>query len=303
MFNELEVKTALTKLKRKIPYGWDLNVYRGCAHGCRYCYALYSHGHLGHTYKEDFYHKIYVKSNIVDILERELSSPNWNGDVINLGGVTDSYQPAEKEYKIIPAILKLLIKYKTPVIISTKSSLILRDFDLIDKLSRITYVNIAATITTINEELRKLIEPGSSPAAERFKVLKEFAGTGCSTGLHIMPIIPLLTDSVVNLDGLLFNGADCKVDYVLPGVLYLRGATRKVFFDFMKDHFPDLLEPFKQLYPGGGAIKNYKDNLYKKFNSLRDHYRLSRSYMKPMREKLEQQKLKQISIEEVIGYD
>lgn len=201
-FKEVRVKSPLNKLKRKIPYGWDLNIYRGCQHGCRYCYALYSHDYLG---SGDFYRDIHIKINIVEELEKKLKDPAWKREVINIGGVTDSYQPAEEKYQLMPQIIKLLIKYKSPAIISTKSKLVLRDFDLIDQLSRLTYINIAATITTVEEDVRKKIEPGSSS---------------------------------------------------------------------------------KALYKRGGAGKEYKEQLYKVVNSLRDKYQLSRSYMKPMRERL-----------------
>ena len=214
---EITAATALNKLKRKIPYGWDLNIYRGCMHGCRYCYAQYSHQYLS----GDFFNDIYVKKNIVEILEKELASPSWKREIVNIGGVTDSYQPAEKKYRLMPDILKLMIKYKTPVIISSKSDLILRDFDLIAGLSRITYVNVAQTITTSDEQCRMKIEPNSSDFLSRINVLKVFSNTNASTGLHMMPIIPFVTDSRENIDEIFSHATSCSVDYALTGTLYL----------------------------------------------------------------------------------
>jgi len=277
---------ALNPLKRKIPYGWDLNIYRGCEHGCKYCYAIYSHDYLNNG---NYFSEIFVKSNIVEQLEKELSGPGWKREVINIGGVTDSYQPAEAEYKLMPEILKLLIKYKTPAIISTKSDLILRDYDLIDELSRITYINVAATITTTNEELREKIEPGGCDSAKRFEMLKTFRKTNASVGLHVMPIIPFLTDNVENIDSLFCNAKESNVHYVLPGTLYLRGKTRQVFFDFIKQQFPHLYEDLLALYKTGGAPVEYKNELYKMVNELRDRYGLSGSYSKPMKEKMHRQ--------------
>lgn len=282
-YTEIVAQSALNKLKRKIPYGWDLNIYRGCHHGCRYCYALYSHGYLG---AEEFSREIFVKVNIVEALEKELQSPDWKGDVINIGGVTDSYQPAEEKYRLMPQILKLLIKYKTPAIISTKSTLILRDFDLIDELSRITYINVAATITTADEAMREKIEPGASTTEARFAMLKEFRKTNASLGLHVMPIIPFLTDSETNLEALFSKAKDCGIDYLLPGTLYLRGKTRAAFFKFIEEEYPEKLDQLRSLYITGAAGKDYKNGLYNMVNRLRDKYGLSSSYMKPMREKL-----------------
>lgn len=280
---KISVKSALTKLKRKIPYGWDLNIYRGCRHGCHYCYAMYSHQYVG---SDEFFSDVYMKENIVEQLEQELSSDNWNREIINIGGVTDSYQPAEASCKLMPEILKLLIKYRTPAIISTKSKLVLRDYDLIDQLSRITYVNVAATITTMDEAVRARIEPGGAASLERFEVLREFRRTNASTGLHVMPIIPYITDSEENFDNMFRHAAECKVHYVLPGTLYLRGDTRRHFMEFIEKEFGNIQEDFRRLYKTGGADKAYKNELYIMVNRLRDKYGLSGSYTRPMKEKL-----------------
>lgn len=276
-------ETAMNKLKRKIPYGWDLNVYRGCQHGCKYCYAVYSHKYLD---KPDFYNDIVVKTNIVEKLEQQLRAPSWQREVVNLGGVTDSYQPVEAEYKFMPDILRLLIKYKTPAIISTKSDLVLRDYDLIDELSRLTYINVAATITTMDEKIRELLEPGGVASFRRFEMLKEFRKTNASTGLHVMPIIPYLTDNYENIDSLFSHAREANVYYVLPATMYLRGKTRGVFFDFIRKDFPHLYDSLYCLYKKGGAGKEYKDGLYKMVGELRKKYDLTGGYMQPMREKL-----------------
>jgi len=282
-YTEVQAESALYRLKRKIPYSWDLNIYRGCEHGCRYCYALYSHTYLNSA---DYFSEIFVKTNIVDLLEQELRSEKWKGDVINIGGVTDSYQPAEVRYRLMPEILKLLIKYKTPAIISTKSSLVLRDYDLIDRLSKITYINIAATVTVMDESIRAELEPASADSAERFQTLKEFRKTNASIGLHVMPVIPLITDTEENFESMFALARDCGVDYVLPGTLYLKGNTRSHFFHFLQAHYPQHIESYKTLYKTGGATKAYKAGLYAMVNRLRNKYQLSSSYMKPMRARL-----------------
>ena len=280
---EITCSSALHKLKRKIPYGWDLNIYRGCGHKCRYCYAVYSHEYLGET---DF-SKVYAKINIAEQLDKELSRPGWKREVINLGGVTDSYQPAEADMKLMPAVLRVLIKHKTPAIISTKSDLVLRDYDLIAELAEITYINIASTIVTTDENVRRKIEPGCSDSRARFNFLKEFRRTNASVGLHTMPIIPYLTDSPANIESLCIKARRAGVHYMLPGVLYLRGAARKVFFDFIKCTYPELYENLKELYKKGGADKAYKEKLYSRIvNPMRNKYGISNSYIKPMREKM-----------------
>lgn len=292
-YKEMQCVTALNKLKRKIPYSWDLNIYRGCEHGCRYCYAMYSHAYLDN---EEFFRDVYAKTNIVEALEKQLSSKSWKREVVNLGGVTDSYQQAESIYRFMPDILKLLIKYETPCIISTKSDLVLRDYDLIDELSRITYVNIAATITAMDETIRQKIEPGGVASQKRFAMLSAFSKTNASTGLHFMPIIPYLTDTYENVNCLYSNARDSKVSYVLPGTLYLRGKTRASFFDFIREKYPNLYEPLKNLYQTGGAPKEYKNELYKMVNEIREKYKLSSSYSAPMKKKLKKEEYTQLSL-------
>ncbi|HIF4980371.1 TPA: radical SAM protein, partial [Clostridioides difficile] len=288
MYNKIKYipincEIACNKLKRSMPYKWDLNIYRGCEHGCKYCYAIYSHKYIN---SNNYFEEIYVKTNIVEKLERQLKSSKWKKEVINIGGVTDSYQPIEADYKIMPEILNLLIKYKTPAIISTKSDLILRDYDLIDKLSRITYINVASTITTVNEDTQRLIEPNGVDSMRRFKMLKEFRKTNASVGLHIMPIIPYITDDFDNINSLFRHAKECNVHYVLPGALYLRGITRGVFFDFVKKEFPELFDKLSILYSAGSLNREYKNQLYKMVNELRYKYSLSSSYSKIMKEKL-----------------
>ncbi|BDB01272.1 SPL family radical SAM protein [Clostridium botulinum] len=293
IFKEETCKSALTRLKRRIPYGWDLNIYRGCQHGCKYCYAVYSHKYLESV---NFFTDIHIKTNIVDELEKELRNNSWKREVVNIGGVTDSYQPAEDKYELMPEILKLFIKYKTPAIISTKSKLILRDYDLIDELSRITYVNIAETITTMDENVRRKIEPFGATSLERFEALKEFRKTNASTGLHVMPIIPYITDSYENFHNMFNMASNCKVNYVLPGTLYLRGDTRRLFFNFIKEEYTHLYEKLQALYSKGGASKEYKEKLYLVVNELRDKYNLSSSYTKAMKEKMNTEENIQISL-------
>lgn len=271
-YQALEAKSALNKVSGRFPFKWDLNIYRGCQHGCIYCYAIYSHKYLNST---DYFGTIYYKENILACLEKELSSPKWKHELVNIGGVCDSYQPIEEKLQIMPEILKLMIKYKTPVIISTKSSLILRDIELINELSKITYVNIACTIITIDDDLRKIIEPGSSPIIERFKVIDQIKKhTSANAGIHIMPIIPHLTDHPGNLRGLYKMANKVNADYVLPGILYLRGQTKPYFLNAIKRHNYDLYQQIASLYSQKGALKAYKPIIYKTINELRKFYNL-----------------------------
>ena len=262
---EINCKTACNRINSDfLPFNWDLNIYRGCEHKCQYCFALYSHKYMN---SDNFFDEIYVKKNIVECFEKQISSKRWKKTLVNIGGVTDSYQPAENQYKLMPDILKLCIKYKVPVSLSTKSKLILRDFDLFAELANIVPVHIACTITTTNEKIRQLIEPNASSIKDRFNNLKEFSKTKVNTGIFIMPIIPELTDSYENLNILYKTAKENNLNFVINSVLNLRGETKINFLNFVKNKLPHLYNKIKSHYKGAyvnSAYQKHIDNILKK---------------------------------------
>jgi len=285
IYEKIQTKSALHKLaKKRLPYDWDLNIYRGCIHQCQYCYALYSHQYM--ETDESFFNKVYAKENIAEILDKELSAPKWKGEIVNIGGVTDSYQECEADFQIMRDVLKVFIKHKNPLIISTKSDLILRDIDLISELAKHTYVNIAATITTADENIRKLIEPRAKPTKDRFRVLAEFSKTKASTGLHMMPILPFITDTRENIEEIFRQGKNANVTYVLTGTLNLVGHTKQNYLNFIKNNFPSLYPKYLELYRDWQVKKEYNSRVYPMIHELKMKYGLNSSYMKPIKEKL-----------------
>ena len=273
MYKSITCKTALNRINSNyLPYHWDLNIYRGCVHRCRYCYAQYSHSYLN---SGDFFGTIYVKENIVEALEKQLASRSWKHETVNLGGVTDSYQPIERTKAFLPDILRLLIKYRTPVSISTKSTLILRDKELFEELAVVAGAHVAISVTTFDETLRKKIEPGSFSTHERFNILHAFKGTKVMTGVLMMPILPYLTDSEENLTALFRATQEAKADYVIPGLLNLRQPTKGHFLNFIKITFPELYPFYVDYYSGKADKKAYRENVYSRITTLKKAYPLS----------------------------
>ncbi|MEI7724464.1 MAG: radical SAM protein [Bacteroidota bacterium] len=255
---EFTVKSALHYHENEMPCNWDVNIYRGCGHGCRYCFAQYSHDYLG---AGNFFDEIYAKINVAAVLDRELSRRKWGHARINLSGVTDAYQPAEIEKMIMPDVWKALIRNKNPVIITTKSSLILRDIELIRELAGLTSVYVNASITILDETLRKTIEPGAAPAEERFKVLEQCREAGCITNVMLTPVLPLINDDRNNLEGIYRRARQANVAGLSAWPLNLRGSTKQKFFRFLEAVFPHLVASYRELYRDGELSQEYWDKI------------------------------------------
>ncbi|MDU3338027.1 SPL family radical SAM protein [Paraclostridium bifermentans] len=269
-YNEFHTKSACNKVSNKnLPYKWDLNIYRGCEHGCKYCFAIYTNQYLN---SNNFTEEIFIKSNIIEMLENQLNSKKWKHELINLGGITDSYQPIEKQMKIMPEIIKLLINYKTPCTISTKSALILRDKDLLNKLSDVTYVNIAITITTLNDKLRSMLEPYSSTIEDRIKIIESFSSSHLRVGIHIMPIMPFINDDIDSLEEIFCIARKYNVDYIDTEPLNLFGPTKFHYFTFLKRHYPNLISKYDAIFTKGRVSNDYIKNLNFKIDRLREKY-------------------------------
>ena len=280
-----------------MPYKWDLNIYRGCEHRCKYCYALYSHKYLESTYGETlssseansnkFFDNIYIKTNIAEELDKQLSKPSWKNEMIAIGTVTDSYQPIEKEHELMREVLEVLIKHKNPAIISTKSDLILRDLDLIDELSQKNFINIAVTITSLDWEIQRAIEPNTISSEDRLRVLQIVRSqTNASTGLHFMPIIPYLTDSYEHIDAMFKNAEKRNIHTILLGPLNLYGKTRGVFLNFIKNNYPKIYQDILAIYENGRVDRNYSRELFTKIKKIRTNYNIDNNYVKVIKEKL-----------------
>ncbi|MDR3078930.1 MAG: radical SAM protein, partial [Rickettsiales bacterium] len=264
----------------KFASNYDLNVYRGCEHRCRYCFAQYSQKYL----ESDFFEDIYVKTNLAEVLDRELSRKSWKREVINISGVCDCYQPLEGSYRLMPDILRVLIKHRNPVFLLTKSPLILRDYSLLEELSSKTQVSVATTITTLDETIRQKIEPNACSSAERMEMLREFTRLECETVVMLMPIIPFLTDSRAGIEAIYEKCWTQNLGRVIPGILHLRGELKEFFYRFLGDEFPEVLPKIEKLYGGSYVSRKYSEELEKFLRYIRTKYRFPRIIRKSSQE-------------------
>ena len=278
MIKEIEAKSALHFHEQTFASNWDINIFRGCAHKCRYCFAQYSHKYIDGG---NFFDDIYVKTNIPEIVNREFAKKSWRKSAVTVCGVSDCYQPVEKDYKIMPKVLDVFRKNKNPIIISTKSNLALRDIKQIEELKKVTDVYITTSISTMDEDLRKLIEPGATTTSlERLEMLGEFSKRtprrykkiGCKTTLLFIPIIPYITDDFENLDKTIRIAKSFDVDNMHTWPLHLRGQTKPVFLSFIQKYFPELYIKYVKLYKKGNVSQEYLHQLQKTLYNIRIKY-------------------------------
>ncbi|HEY5039279.1 MAG TPA: radical SAM protein [bacterium] len=276
---EIKVKSALHHARLPYspkPFYYSLNLYRGCRHGCPFCFARYTHWLLGFQNSFDFQRKIQVKVNLLEVLERELSNPRRKKDWVNLGAVTDPYQPAEKKYQLARGAFKLFAKYAWPAVFSTKSDLVLRDLDVLKEVVNRADGGVAMTLTTLDLKLQKLLEPHAVSIERRLNALRELKKHGIPCGIHLMPIIPFVTDTDEAIEGMIKTAIEIGVDYFVYNVLRLRGeVVRGYYFQTLKAFNPSLFSQTLKLYGSKAYPPNvYVEGLYEKVNYYREKWKL-----------------------------
>lgn len=237
-FFEEEGKTILNKITSPdIPLAYSLNPYQGCEHGCVYCYARNSHEYWGFSAGVDFESKIVVKHRAPELLRELFSSKKWKVQPISLSGNTDCYQPVERTLKITRKILEVCAEYNNPVGIITKNSLVLRDTDILQELAKKNLVSVYTSITSVDESLRRKLEPRTSRYDDRFKILETLSKLNIHTGVMNAPIIPGLNDT--HMSEVLRRASLVGAKSAGYTMVRLNGAIGPLFKDWLSVHFPD----------------------------------------------------------------
>jgi DNA repair photolyase len=215
-----------------VPFRYSVNPYRGCEHGCAYCYARPTHEYLGLNAGLDFESRILVKERAPELLRDWLSRDAWIPESITFSGVTDCYQPAERRFELTRRCLEVALQFRQPVSIITKNALVVRDLDLLVPLAELGLVSVALSITTLDRELARVLEPRTSPPAARLRALRELSAAGVPAAVMTAPIIPGLNDS--EIPALLAAAADagaCRAGYVMLRLPY---AVKPIFLDWLE---------------------------------------------------------------------
>lgn len=218
----------------------SLNPYRGCEHGCIYCYARPTHEYLGYSAGLDFESRILVKERAPELLRRALAAPGWQPQVLTLSGVTDPYQPIERRLRLTRRCLEVLAECRQPVQIVTKNHLVTRDADLLAELARHHAAAVAISLTTLDAGLRSVLEPRTSPPAARLAALRELTRAGIPTSVLVAPVIPGLNEH--EIPDLLAAAAEAGAQAAAFQMLRLPGPVAPLFVEWLEQHFPDRRE-------------------------------------------------------------
>lgn len=220
-----------------IPFTYSINPYRGCEHGCVYCYARPSHEYLGFSAGLDFETKILVKEAAPELLAQAFSQSSWEPQVVSVSGNTDPYQPGERKFELTRDCLKVFLKYRNPVSIITKNYLVTRDIDLLKKLAKKNLVHVTLSVTSLRSEVVGAMEPRTTRPARRLKAIKRLAENNIPVGVNIAPVVPGLTDE--ELPAILKKAASQGALHAGYGMLRLPGPVEPLFLDWIKESFPE----------------------------------------------------------------
>ncbi|MGV8832348.1 MAG: PA0069 family radical SAM protein [Devosia sp.] len=233
----------------------SINAYRGCEHGCSYCYARPTHAFLGHSAGIEFERDIYVKTNAVEALRAELAAKNYKVKPIAMGTNTDPYQPAERKHRLTRGILEVMLETRHPVMITTKSSLIIRDLDLLTELAKLGLVKVAISMTSMDHKLSRRMEPRASSPARRLEAIGLLGQAGVPVAVFASPMIPAIND--MELERILDAAAAQGATSAQMILLRLPGEVRDVFREWLLRHFPDRVRHVLSLVRDTRGGKDY----------------------------------------------
>jgi len=279
-FHEVHAKSALNRVagKSAMPFGWSINPYRGCTHGCVYCFARGTHSYLDFDTGRDFDTQIVVKLNVGELLTKELGRPSWQREHVAMGTNTDPYQRAEGRYRLMPGVIEALAASGTPFSILTKGTLLSRDLPLLVQAQRQAPVGLTVSLALLDPELQAILEPGTPSPKARLELIRRIAGAGLPCGVLVAPLLPHLTDDVQQLRDLVAELAEAGVSGVSAVALHLRPGAREWFFDWLARARPDLVPQYERLYArGANACADYRRALSVRFRAVRAAYGLGAS--------------------------
>jgi DNA repair photolyase len=256
-FHEVRCKSALNQVPARspVPFRWTVNPYRGCSHGCVYCFARATHTYLDLDAGHDFDSQIVVKINIGQVLVRELARPSWSREPVAMGTNTDPYQRAEGRYGLMPGVITALVASGTPFSILTKGTMISRDLGLLAQAATQVPVSVAISLALLDPNLHAVLEPGTPTPRARLELVRRIRAAGLPCAVLIAPILPHLTDGADDLERLVDELAAAGATSIFGIPLRLMSGAREWFFGWLERERPELVSVYRQLYAGGANVR------------------------------------------------
>ncbi len=273
-YQEVACRSALNAVKG-MPFEWTLNPYRGCTHGCHYCYARRYHIQQFELNADDeFASVILVKKNFVEVLTRELARPSWRGEYIAVGTATDCYQPIEGHYKLTRGALAALLRARNPIGLVTKGPMVVRDRDVLIELSKVAACSVFMSVPTVDEQAWRRLEPGTAPPLQRLRAVRDLVDAGINAGVLMNPIVPGFSSSRSKLERTIKAIADHGARFVGCNVMFLEDGTRTHFMRFLEQEFPSWVPRFEKLYEKKYAPEEYRKQVQGMVRALQQRYDL-----------------------------
>ena len=232
----------------RVSFRYTVNAYRGCSHACSFCFARPTHEYLNLNAGRDFERRIVVKVNAVERVRAEVAAKRWAGDLIAMGTNTDPYQRCEGKYRLTRGVVEVLGEARNPFSILTKSTLILRDLDVLAEAARRTRVQTAFSVGTVDDEVWRLSEPGTPHPRRRLEALARLREAGVPTGVLAAPILPEISDGPAQLKALARALVEAGIESATPIVLHLRPGVKEEYLGWLAEVRPDLLARYDQIY-------------------------------------------------------
>ena len=258
-----------------MPFEWTLNPYRGCTHGCHYCYARRYHAQFEMNADDEFASVILVKKNVVDVLSRELERRSWTGAYVAVGTATDCYQPIEGHYKLTRGAIAALLGARNPMGLITKGPMVVRDIDLLTELSRVARCTVYISVPTVDEQAWERLEPGTAPPLQRLRAVRELVDAGIHAGVLMNPIVPGFTSSRAKIERTVKAIAEHGARFVGCNVMFLEDGTRTHFMQFLEREFPHWVPRFERLYTKKCAPEQYRKDVTAMVRAAQLRYALS----------------------------
>jgi DNA repair photolyase len=283
---ELAARSYLARCNSpRMPFRWMINPYRGCEYGCKYCYARYTHEFMEMRNSEEFEQKIYAKAFDAGRFRDELGKLPL-GETIALGTATDPYQPAERRYGVTRKILEAFASTAGFHLgITTKSDLVTRDLDLLREISRRHYLRISMTVTTVDRELARLLEPMAPRPDLRLAAVRGLADAGFKVVVGCSPVMPLINDSEASLDAVARAAAAAGSHRLWANVLFLKPSAYQVFLPFLEKRFPELVRKYRERYARVAYLRGaYPQMIEQRVERIRRRHGLDRKFETPQPE-------------------